>query len=300
MAKESNWYETRDLATLNHRPPVQVFEHAVVRILSGVLITLFMISTLPSVAMRDWGVVLFELYCLLGTLFLCRKVTTKSGKASQADEDLVEAPMDRDVLLVEVEIWQEGGLTGVDRGLLCLDESRLLFSGHRSSFALTARDAISGSVERRELQFRFRLSDPSRVELRISALERSDCHERHFGYGIIASAVEALKFGESDPEPSVIPPLRLDPKERDIDLLWLAVPTALRIPCVLAVWGVLYTFLMAFTDGQLWRSPLGFVFQPVFLCAVWAALFLHRWTLGPFGDLCRSLVVRRRLRRGSV
>lgn len=66
--------------------------------------------------------------------------------ATEADLLLLETPDDFDVCLMEIAIRETDGYQiGVDRGVAWFEEGRLLFNGHRTSFAVGGEDALPRS-----------------------------------------------------------------------------------------------------------------------------------------------------------
>jgi hypothetical protein len=61
----------------------------------------------------------------------------------EAGKALLEAPDDPGVWPVEVEIVQEGVVTGVDRGLIWFEDRALGFSGEATSFLVTHGEVVS-------------------------------------------------------------------------------------------------------------------------------------------------------------
>ncbi len=64
----------------------------------------------------------------------------KSKRLTEADKALLEDLEDWTTHLVEVKIYQDGVLTGTDRGAACFDEGCLIFSGHQTSFVVGGED----------------------------------------------------------------------------------------------------------------------------------------------------------------
>lgn len=62
--------------------------------------------------------------------------------ASPEDLLLLEDPEDRDTCLVEITIFKEGREIGRDRGVAWFDSGRLMFNGHRTSFAIGGEDVL--------------------------------------------------------------------------------------------------------------------------------------------------------------
>ena len=59
-----------------------------------------------------------------------------------ADRMLLENPDDPDVLLVGIAIVRDGITLGTDRGVVWFDDGKLLYNGHRTSFAIGGEDIL--------------------------------------------------------------------------------------------------------------------------------------------------------------
>ena len=67
------------------------------------------------------------------------------GPITDTDLRLVENPDDLDILLVALTVVRNGKALGADRGVVWFDEGRLLFNGHRTSFAIGGEDILPPS-----------------------------------------------------------------------------------------------------------------------------------------------------------
>lgn len=63
-------------------------------------------------------------------------------RPTREDLRLLESPDDPDVCLVALTIAHDGGTVGRDRGVAWFEGGRLLYSGHRTSFALGGEDVV--------------------------------------------------------------------------------------------------------------------------------------------------------------
>ncbi len=87
-------------------------------------------------------------FALFGTIvvslllppILSKIVRRRTLDATSMDRRLIEDPWDLDVCLVEIEIYRNGPLIGVDRGVAWFESGRLLFNGMRTSFAIGGED----------------------------------------------------------------------------------------------------------------------------------------------------------------
>lgn len=66
----------------------------------------------------------------------------QAGNATAEDLRLLEDPDDPDICLVAIIIWRRGDGAGQDRGVAWFEGGRLLYSGHRTSFALGGEDVL--------------------------------------------------------------------------------------------------------------------------------------------------------------
>ncbi len=69
----------------------------------------------------------------------------RSPRATARDRSLLENPDDPDFCLVEIEIARLGEVCGVDRGVVWFEGGRLMFAGHRTSFAVGGEDVLPRS-----------------------------------------------------------------------------------------------------------------------------------------------------------
>ena len=86
-----------------------------------------------------FGALYATLLLLMGLAFVGR---SNRSWATERDVGLLEHPEDPDVCLVEARILREGVLVGKDRGAVWFEGGRLLFSGHRTSFAIGGEDVL--------------------------------------------------------------------------------------------------------------------------------------------------------------
>ena len=103
--------------------------------------------------------------------------------ASERDLTLLEDPRDQDVCLVEVTIFNGSATVGIDRGVAWFDGGRLLYSGHRTSFAIGGEDVLPRSAWSNEvsttplvLPLRTRWEGPV---LRFAVLNYGNPEDRH-------------------------------------------------------------------------------------------------------------------------
>lgn len=97
----------------------------------------------------------FYLVCAVAALqCLFILASTYRPRLSKADRRLIEDPDDLDVCLVDVKIMSNRRIIGVDRGIVWFGEGRLLFSGHRTSFALGGEDILPRSRRTKSMQAR--------------------------------------------------------------------------------------------------------------------------------------------------
>ena len=99
----------------------------------------------PSLAPRMLAAVLLVVLALMLLAFAGRE---RHPEAEPRDVGLLEHPEDPDVCLVEIRIVRNGEPVGKDRGALWFEGGRLLFSGHRTSFAIGGEDVLPHSRHR--------------------------------------------------------------------------------------------------------------------------------------------------------
>ncbi len=70
--------------------------------------------------------------------------TEKNGdyRVTNADRMLMEDPDDRDVCLVRLTVVRDGKVAGKDKGVVWFADGLLLYSGHRTSFAIGGEDVL--------------------------------------------------------------------------------------------------------------------------------------------------------------
>lgn len=103
-----------------------------------------------AIALSDYGNLGTYFYMLAATSLTLwagpRTVQNKrfvlNAYASKAEERLLDTERDPSELLVEVWIVQDGAVTGIDRGMIAMDDDVLIFTGNRSSFCLGSQDLL--------------------------------------------------------------------------------------------------------------------------------------------------------------
>ncbi len=239
---------------------------------------------------------ILEGYFLVLDLLLLHRTRARSGKTTEADEGILEGSDDPDEVLVEVEIWQNGGLTGVDRGILLLSEDRLVFSGHRSSFALVAQDVTSSRVKRNNARLSFTLWQFQQVQVRLRTIQRVDLHDMRHGSLAFASFESFLKRPVVTHARSELPPFALDPSLPKSKVAGFVVAAALLAPFGLAFAIGAFTVLMQLLVVILFRPGFaGLEFLICMLGLLSILLFPSLWCLRFLIWWIKSVIVRRRL-----
>jgi hypothetical protein len=103
------------------------------------------------VAGPDFGLIIGSALALLpvaAAIVWPRWFGETSNWARPQDEALVENPSDPAVWIVQVDIVQDGKVTGTDRGVIGFDQGTMFFTGHACSFVLGAQDIGVQSVRR--------------------------------------------------------------------------------------------------------------------------------------------------------
>ena len=122
------------------RHPFEISE----RVRDGATVALFALLVVGFVSVWNLGVP--EFGALLAALALLMVLAfagrSKRPRATAYDVGLLEHPEDPDVCLVEIRIVRDGKPVGSDRGAVWFEGGRLLFSGHRTSFAVGGEDVL--------------------------------------------------------------------------------------------------------------------------------------------------------------
>ena len=105
---------------------------------------LFVLLAFGFLNVWTMGVPVFGALFTTLLLLMALGFTGRSSRppATQRDVALLEHPEDPDVCLVEVHILRDGVSVGRDRGAVWFEGGRLLFSGHRTSFAVGGEDVL--------------------------------------------------------------------------------------------------------------------------------------------------------------
>lgn len=99
------------------------------------ILTTFGLCIGPRLGMRGLTALLM-VFNMITTLW----IRPPAKWATLRDEEVIEDTDDEMTQFVEVAIYQDGVLTGSDRGLMVIDGSTLIFMGHRSEFVLNLQD----------------------------------------------------------------------------------------------------------------------------------------------------------------
>ncbi len=91
-----------------------------------------------------WAVVP-SLLLLIGLVYTARRIDRRrdrlQAEAAEADRILKDEFGEGEGWLVDLKILQGGSPTGEDRGMLWFEDGKMVFSGHRTSFALSSDQA---------------------------------------------------------------------------------------------------------------------------------------------------------------
>lgn len=130
--------------------------------------------------------------------------------AEPRDLRLLEHPDDPDVCLVQITIVRNDEVVGHDRGAAWFEDGRLLFSGHRTSFALGGEDLVPRSERgprRREGQSVLPLRvDSGGASIEFVVLGYGERRASH-GYRFLTRFGEFLFFAPPSRGPRQWPPL---------------------------------------------------------------------------------------------
>jgi hypothetical protein len=295
----SDWLEVAPAILALKSPPGRETQDRILLSACGLVVTTCLaLITVTLLNGMNIGALIIEAVLLATFLVVLRSCLSFKGRSTEADEAMMESPEDAQSLLVEVEIWQRGGLTGVDRGVIWIEGSRLIFSGHRSSFAL-APAAFKSSTLSQRLQLGLYLVTPGSVHIRASKLQRLDLHDQRHGPRILKSISDFVKTKRETAELEQLPPLTLDTTVSSARVFWYLVPLLSSSALALVCWLAPYLLL----DGVRSEFAIPSLFPPFFVIAG-AAIFLACWrtvvALRSHSDFVRSLVVRRQMSRGTL
>lgn len=151
-------------ASLDVRQRPAVAERVAVGCVAIALLGWFLAFARLALTTGSFGFILVGILALVGVFLLPALLETlPRQRVSKADEALCSELEEGDAL-VEVAIYQEGILTGRDRGIAWVEDEGLAFSGHQCSFLIGGQDIdepynLAAPTER---EHRFWLRHPSR------------------------------------------------------------------------------------------------------------------------------------------
>jgi len=239
---------------------------------------LFAALTLLTMRLRSPEPAMFGVAVICLSMAFLLNRAHRQVRARREDEEFLENPKDSKSCLVEIEIRQDGLITGRDRGVAWIEDDALWFLGHRFDFCLGNQDLDSAGpfaaaqsfgglhtmrlkYERRDVSLRIRPLLTSHDSPRLVTYEGSGAQGARFSQNL----AEFIRNQPATKVPRKYPPLAIGPGarlfERIAPLAIVALITLPQLPQVFqrGEWVVALIWLMtpiagALTFGWKWRA----------------------------------------------